>query len=179
MIVTENLGGKNQTVTRRPWGGSGGFLSDPTPAMLRDFLDCIREGRSAAVIPAQSARQTLAIANAGVADAINIHANWAGGFPPALHRARIAALGGMGVMIGSTHYLGIGAAAYQFLSPLMPGDLPCEQVNVEIYGGKGIVNNPFLIREGRIHIEDRPGIGIEPNLEALHSRCHQKHEIAN
>lgn len=66
MIVTENLGAKDQRVTRHAWDGSGGFTTDPTPALVRDFLDCIRERRQSLVISAQSARQTLAIVQAAL-----------------------------------------------------------------------------------------------------------------
>lgn len=157
------------------------MCEDPIDADFKTYAEIRRRSKVPLMIDhhARTDKDVFDMANTRAADAINIHANWAGGFQPALRRAHLAALGGISVMIGSTHYLGVGAAAYQILSSLMPGDMPCEQVNVEVYGGKGIVKNPFEIRDGKILIEDRPGIGVEPNFEELQSRCQRKHEICN
>lgn len=115
----------------------------------------------------KSEEDILRIVNAKAADAINIHADWAGGFQPGLRRANLAALGGMGVMIGSNLHLDIATAAYQILASIVPGDLPCEQLPLEVYGGTGIVKNTFEIREGKIFIPDRPGLGVAVDCERL------------
>lgn len=65
MIVTKNLGTKRQEVAYSDWGQwGGGCLIDPLPAMIRDFIDCVRQSRQSNIIPASQARQTYALVNA-------------------------------------------------------------------------------------------------------------------
>jgi L-alanine-DL-glutamate epimerase-like enolase superfamily enzyme len=98
---------------------------------------------------------------------VNIHANWAGGFAPAIFKASLAALGGMPTMIGSTHYLGPGAAAYQTLASVLPSDAPCEQVYMEVYGMQSAIPDPYEIRDGKIFIRHDPGLGVHPDMTAI------------
>lgn len=98
---------------------------------------------------------------------INIHADWAGGFQAGIQKAQLAAMGGMSTMIGSTHYFGPGAAAYQILASVLPGDIPCEQVYMEVYGMHSLIPDPYEIRDGKIFIRHAPGLGVHPDLAAI------------
>ena len=98
---------------------------------------------------------------------INIHADWAGGFQAGIHKAQLAAMGDISTMIGSTHYLGVGAAAYQILSSVLPGNVPCEQVYMEVYGMKSYISDPYEIRDGKIFIRNAPGLGVQPDMPAI------------
>jgi L-alanine-DL-glutamate epimerase-like enolase superfamily enzyme len=121
--------------------------------------------------------QVADILKAGAADAINIHANQAGGFQQGLRRAHFAWTAGVQSMVGSTLYLGTGTAAYNILSSLLPGTLPCEQLEIEVYGGKSAVRNRFPIRDEKIIIEDRPGIGVDLDMSVIEQRCRKMHEL--
>ncbi|MBI3919843.1 MAG: mandelate racemase/muconate lactonizing enzyme family protein [Armatimonadetes bacterium] len=109
---------------------------------------------------------------------VNIHANWAGGFSPAIFKASLAALGGMPTMIGSTHYLGPGAAAYQILASVLPGDAPCEQLYMEVYGMQSAIPDPYEIREGKIFIRQAPGLGVHPDMTAIEKLTVRKEKIS-
>jgi muconate cycloisomerase len=113
------------------------------------------------------------------ADQINIHANWSGGFHPALRKAELAVLGGMATMIGSTSYMGPGAAAYQILSAQLPLETPCEQTFCEedVNECSSIIKEPFPCCDGRYYIPDRPGLGVEINLEAVERLTMRKVEL--
>jgi len=101
------------------------------------------------------------------ADMINIHADWASGFQPAIQKAMLAAHAGMGVIIGSTDYIGIGNAAYHILASVLPGDYPCEQSVASAYTNHVVVENEFAVRDGLIHIPDAPGLGIDVITDKL------------
>jgi len=121
--------------------------------------------------------QVRAILRAEAADAINIHANQAGGFQQGLRRAHLAWTSGVKSMVGSTLYLGTGTAAYNLLSSLLPGDLPCEQLEIEVYGGQSAARNRFPIRDGQIFMQDRPGIGVDVDMSVIEKRCQKVHEL--
>ncbi len=116
---------------------------------------------------ARTLEQVRKVGETGCARMINIHANWASGFHRGLQRAELAAAYGMETMIGSVRYLGIGTAAYQTLSSLLPTETPCEQVNDAMYVRDSVIRAPYRTAEGRIHIPDTPGLGVEPDPAAL------------
>ena len=127
---------------------------------------------------ARSLNKVLEIVQAKAAGQINIHANWAGGFQPALQKANLAALAGMPAMIGSTYYLGPGAAAYQTLAAVLPLAAPCEQVNMDVFGFRSFIEDPYETREGKIFIRDAPGLGIQPKIELIEEITTKKEIIA-
>jgi len=112
---------------------------------------------------ARTPAAVLRIIQEQAADMINVHANWAGGFQPALRKASLAAAAGMATMIGSTSYLGPGAAAYQVLSSILPLDAPCEQR----FGQRGAIEKPYELRDGKSYIPDAPGLGVEVRMEKI------------
>jgi L-alanine-DL-glutamate epimerase-like enolase superfamily enzyme len=116
---------------------------------------------------ARTPEAVLAIVNERCAKVINIHANWASGFAPAIHKARVAALGGLDTIIGSTFYTGPGAAAYQTLAAVIPGRHICEQTNASDDVKRVAVTKEYACVNGKIQIPDAPGLGIEIDREAL------------
>lgn len=101
------------------------------------------------------------------ARAINIHANWASGFAPAIQKANLAALGGLDTIIGSTYYLGFGVAAYQTLAAVIPTRHICEQTNISDDIKRIGVKLQYETHEGRIKISTGPGLGVEPDWPAI------------
>ena len=107
------------------------------------------------------------IGRSSIDDQINVHANWAGGFGPALRKAQLAALAGLPTMIGSTVYLGSGSAAYQTLASVLPLDAPCEQQFSATRGRLSAIASPYELRDGNYYITDAPGLGIEVDTDLL------------
>lgn len=128
---------------------------------------------------ARTPRAIMDIIRERCADQINIHANWSGGFRPALRKAELAALGGMATMIGSTSYMGPGAAAYQILSMQLPLETPCEQTfcDGDVDAQASIIKESFPCRDGRYYIPDRPGLGVEVIPEAVERLTTRKVEL--
>ena len=101
------------------------------------------------------------------ARSINIHANWASGFSPAIHKASLAALGGLDTIIGSTYYLGFGVAAYQTLAAVIPTRHICEQSNMSEDLKRIGVKKEYATHDGKITISHAPGLGVEPDWNAI------------
>jgi len=141
----------------------------------------IRERTSVRLMLDDKARTPAAvldIVREKCADQINVHANWASGFQPALRKAALAWMGGMPTMVGSTYYLGPGSAAYQILSSVLPGNVPCEQkFSAHSKRGVSAVRNPFDLRDGKYTIADRPGLGVDVDMEIVDDLTVRKQEI--
>ena len=116
---------------------------------------------------ARTPQAVLDIIREQAADQINVHANWAGGFGPALRKAQLAALAGLPTMIGSTVYLGPGSAAYQTLASVLPLAAPCEQQFSATRGRLSAIASPYELRDGKYHIPDAPGLGVEVDTDLL------------
>lgn len=117
--------------------------------------------------PARTPGNVLDIVKHRCGRLINIHANWAGGFQAAIHKAHIAQLGGVETYIGSTYYSGIGTAAYQTLSAVIPGRHLCEQTNNSEDICQLAIRQEYTCRDGRIHIPDAPGLGVKVDDDML------------
>lgn len=123
---------------------------------------------------ARTPQNVLEIVQENCARFINIHANWAGGFASGLKKAHLAAAAGLGVIIGSSGYIGIGNAAYQTLSSVLPSEQPCEQTNTSDDNRRSVVAKPYHTEDGRIHIADAPGLGIEVDTDLLEEMTTEK-----
>ena len=116
---------------------------------------------------ARTPQAVMEIMRLKCAGQINIHANWAGGFQPGLRKARLAALAGMPTMVGGTLYLGPGSAAYAILASALPLEAPCEQRFSASTGRVSVIEDPFPLHDGQYHIPDKPGLGIEVDLDKV------------
>lgn len=123
---------------------------------------------------AKTPAAVLEVVKHRAAQAINIHADWASGFAPALTKARIARLGGMETLIGSTFYCGFGSAAYQILAAAIPGWHLCEQTNAAEDVKRIAVKREYPTVDGRIHLSDAAGLGVEVDHHALESMTIQQ-----
>ena len=127
---------------------------------------------------ARTPEAVLRIVETRCADQINIHANWAGGFQPALRKAALAALGGLPCMIGSTKYLGPGAAAYMTLCSCLPLEGQCEQGFSDYLGWTSVIEEPYALRDGQYFIPDKPGLGVEVKTDAVEALTVRKEVVA-
>lgn len=143
---------------------------DPINADLATYRYISERVRAKIMIDehARTPAAILQIIREKAAGMINIHANWAGGFQPALRKAALAATAGMPAMIGSGNYLGPGAAAYQILSSVLPIEIPCEQTfYLTECPAKHAIEKPFDLRDGKSFIPDTPGLGVTVNMEVI------------
>jgi len=145
------------------------ICEDPVAADW-DIYARIQKGTDVALMVdagARTRRDVLTIISARCARWVNIHANWGGGFQQSLGRADVAQDAGLKVMVGAARFLGIGTAAYQLLAGLLPEGGPCEQEPARMTSRTAVVHNEFAIRDGLIWLEERPGLGIEVDRDAL------------
>ncbi|MHC4871135.1 MAG: mandelate racemase/muconate lactonizing enzyme family protein [Planctomycetota bacterium] len=149
---------------------------DPIKATFEEYKK-IKESTPVKLMldePARSPERVMEIVRLGCADIVNIHANWSGGFRPGLLKAQLAAVGNIGTMIGSSNYMGIGCTAYQTLSSVLPIDMPCEQSSAK---KRSLVKEEYTLKDGKLIIPDKPGLGIEVDMEKLESCVVEKIEI--
>jgi O-succinylbenzoate synthase len=138
------------------------YVKERTPVKI--MADC----------KARTISDVVDIAAADAAEVVNIHANWAGGFKPALNKAMVGANYGIQTMVGSTFYTGVGVAAYKILSAALPGDMPCEQESAAECTTEFVVKKEFDVVDGCSLIPDSPGLGVEVIPEKLEALVSEK-----
>ncbi len=121
----------------------------------------------------------LTILEQGVAALINQHPHNQGRVSFALNIAKAAANAGVSSQIGASGILGVQNAAFQQLAAVIGTDRPCEDIGLHRYydGPSGKIysfdRRPSILVEempqsdGCIHLNDRPGIGVEVDDEKL------------
>ena len=119
------------------------------------------------------------VIRAGAADVINHHPNNQGGLATALQIDAVATAAGLETAIGSSGLFGIQDAAFQALSSVMGLTRPCEDIGLLPYHSgptegeyafdrePGVVESPYPIERGVIHISDQPGLGVEVDADKL------------
>ena len=152
--------------------------------MLAAPIDRIADMRRRTGVPIMVDREAYwpfvhDVIKAGAADIINHHPNNQGGLATALAIDAVAAAAGLVTAVGSSGLFGIQDAAFQALSSVVGLSRPCEDIGLApYYSGptKGeyafdnepsVVENPYPIIEGVIHIPNAPGLGIEINRTRL------------
>jgi len=123
----------------------------------------------------------LALLEQGVAALVNQHPHNQGRVSYALNIARAAAAAGVSSQIGASGILGVQNAAYQQLAAVVGVDRPCEDIGLHRYHdgpSRGVYRfdrRPSILVEelpqsnGLIHLNGRPGLGVEVDLGKL--RC--------
>ena len=115
----------------------------------------------------------------GAADVINHHPNNQGGLATALQIDAVATAAGLVTAIGSCGYFGIQNSAFQMLATVIGLERPCEDIGLLEYhsgptaseylwgGAPTVVKETYPIRDGKIHVPDVPGLGLELDPERL------------
>ena len=119
------------------------------------------------------------VIRAGAADVINHHPNNQGGLATALQIDAVATAAGLETAIGSSGLFGIQDAAFQALSSVIGLTRPCEDIGLLPYHSgptegeyafdrePGVVEDPYPIERGVIHVSDRPGLGVKVDDDKL------------
>ncbi len=106
------------------------------------------------------------IVRAGAADVILLDPHEEGGIWQCVKAAGVAEAAGIPVTLHSGGELGLSQAAYLHLAASIPN------LNIAIdteyyYHSADIVTEAFAIRDGRLGVPQRPGLGVVPDLDAL------------
>ncbi|MFH0843048.1 MAG: dipeptide epimerase [Bacteroidota bacterium] len=142
------------------------FLEQPMPKTMIDDIAWLNE-RSPIPVVADEALQTIddLLPMKGVYSAINIKLMKCGGMNAAYKMATLAREMGMKVMIGCMTETSCAISAAAQLSPLMTwADLDGNLlISNDMYEGVTVV-------DGRITLNERPGIGIKPTTKMFRDR---------
>jgi muconate cycloisomerase len=110
------------------------------------------------------------LARAEAADVFSIYIGKAGGIGPAREIARFANSVGINCTVGSNLELGIGSAAMIHLALSAPGidvdAYPCDIIGPLFYE-HDVLSEPLPIAGGVAGLLDRPGLGVELDLELV------------
>ncbi len=109
------------------------------------------------------------ILEAKCCDLINHHPNQQGGIRWAIMRSRACEIMGVPTWVGGTGYLGVGSAAYQHLASVIGLTMPCGELGGKYDHGfeDDIVKEPLPLKDGVVHLTDRPGLGVEIDEKSL------------
>jgi L-Ala-D/L-Glu epimerase len=116
---------------------------------------------------------------AGAADIINHHPNNQGGLAAALQIDSVATAAGLQTAVGSSGVFGIQNAAFMQLATVIATSRPCEDIGLLPYFSgptareyafdrkPSVIQNPYPIHHGHIHVPDAPGLGLTLDPQAL------------
>lgn len=117
-----------------------------------------------------SARAMLQLARLNACDRIVLKLNRVGGFFEALKIVSICESAGIGVSVDTNPYTLIGDTAVCHIAATCrvhyPVDCEGHQSFLD-WGGETLVSGGIRIADGRAHLSDKPGLGVEVDWEAL------------
>ncbi len=117
-----------------------------------------------------SAKAMLQIARMQAADRIVLKLNRLGGFFEALKVIAICDSAAIGVSVDTNPYTLVGDTACCHIAATVPKPYPvdCEgHVSFLDWGEEEMVKGGITIRDGRAHLPDAPGLGVEVDWEAV------------
>jgi L-alanine-DL-glutamate epimerase-like enolase superfamily enzyme len=117
-----------------------------------------------------SARAMLQIARMQAADRIVLKLNRLGGFFEAAKVIAICDSAAIGVSVDTNPYTLVGDTACCHIAATVPKPYPvdCEgHVSFLDWGAEEMVKGGITIRDGRAHLPDAPGLGVEVDWEAV------------
>jgi L-alanine-DL-glutamate epimerase-like enolase superfamily enzyme len=140
------------------------FLEQPIPAHLCDEMKILRECSSIPIALDESIFSPEDVASAkqqGVLDIVNIYVLKAGGILNGKRALDVSESVGLDSFIGSLNELGISTMAGAHLSATISRlPYPCYLVGPTLYE-EDILLEPLNIRDGMLHLSDRPGLGVQ------------------
>jgi len=140
------------------------FLEQPIHSRSFNELRILRERSSIPVALDEtvfSPEDVLRACQKGIADIVNIYVLKAGGIHNAAKSLEIAASAGIDAFVGSFNELGISTMAGAHVAATIKTlSYPCYLVGPMLYE-EDILREPPDIRDGKFHLPDRPGLGID------------------
>ena len=148
-----------------------GFIEQPTP---RDNLEAMAAISAAIDTPLMAdesvfnPREALVAVQMRLADIFSLKVMKSGGIARAQEIAAIAGAAGVGVYGGCMFETGLAHLAGAHLVSTLPEiDLGCEFYMPSFYAKDDILAEPFPIRNGSVHIPEKPGLGMEIDTDKL------------
>jgi L-alanine-DL-glutamate epimerase-like enolase superfamily enzyme len=146
------------------------FLEQPISSCLYREMRILRERSPIPIAVDESVfspRDVAWAADEGVADIVNIYVLKAGGMLNARSALDVADAVGLDAFIGSFNELSISNMASAHLSATIKAlNYPCYLVGPSLYE-EDIVLEPVTIKDGMLHLSDRPGLGVEVDEDKL------------
>ena len=146
------------------------FIEQPISAYLRNEIRILRERSSIPIALDESifSPEDVALAKQeGMADIVNIYVLKSGGILTAKRALDVSETVGLDAFIGSFNELSISSIAGAHLSATICNlAYPCYLVGPMLHE-EDILEEPIDIRDGMLHLSDRPGLGIQVNEEQL------------
>lgn len=148
------------------------ILSVEQPLPPRD-LDGLAFLREHARVPIMVDESVWGVADAWdvirsrAADIINVYASESGGLYPAARILHAAEMAGIVGCIGSMPEFGIGTAAQAHLAAAVPNVRHPSDVAGFLYQGDDLILEQLEIADGYFHVNDRPGLGVTLDEDAL------------
>ncbi len=139
------------------------FVEQPMPADRLDDIAWLREHAPIPLIADESVRSSGDIPRlSGAFDGINVKLMKCGGIREAVRMIHTARASGMKIMLGCMIESSVAISAAAQISPLVD--------YADLDGNLLITNDPFGgtgISEGRIVLNDKPGLGVHPEHEGV------------
>jgi muconate cycloisomerase len=149
------------------------FAEQPAPTGDPASLADVRRKASVPILADESVyspQDALALVRAGAADAISLYVGKSAGIGPSRQIAAIAESALWGCTIGSNLELGVGTAAMIHLAVatagLTPEEYPCDIIG-PLYYTDEVLAEPLPLTGGRALPIDRPGLGVELDMEKV------------
>jgi muconate cycloisomerase len=150
------------------------FMEQPISYYLRAELKVIRERSSIpiAIDEGVFTPEDIVMAKVdGVADIINIYVLKSGGVLTARKAITVAESMGLDLFMGSLNELGISSmAAAHLAATIKELPYPCYLVGPMLHE-EDILLEPLDIRDGMLHLSDRPGLGIQVDDRKIKEFC--------
>jgi muconate cycloisomerase len=140
------------------------FLEQPISCHLHNEMRILRERSSIPVALDESIftpEDVVMAKENGLADIVNIYVLKSGGIYNAKKALDVAEAMGLDAFVGSLNELSISSMAGAHLAATINNlPYPCYLVGPMLYE-EDILRDPLEIRDGMLHLSDRPGLGIQ------------------
>lgn len=147
------------------------FIEQPVPADQPEAMAAITRALDTPIMADESVfspADAIRAVNAGIADLISIKAQKSGGMIQARAIAAIAEAAGIACYGGDMFETGIACTAGAHMILATPNiSLGCEFYQPNFYLVEDILADPFLVRNGKVQLSDRPGLGITVDEDKL------------
>jgi L-alanine-DL-glutamate epimerase-like enolase superfamily enzyme len=146
------------------------FVEQPISSHLRKEMKILRERSSVPLALDEGVftpEDVFMAKEEGLSDIVNIYVLKAGGIYNAKKALDIADTAGMDAFVGSFNELSISSiAGAHIAATIVSLPYPCYLVGPTLYE-EDILKEPLDIRDGMLHLNDNPGLGIEVNEKEL------------
>ncbi len=147
------------------------FIEQPVAAHHYDLMARLRAAIDVPLLADESVfgpEDMLRAAREEICDGVSIKIMKAGGLSRAMTTARIAVAQGLTAYGGDMFEAGLAHLAGAHMIAATPEiTLGCEFYQASYYLQTDILEAPFPVSDGYVHVPDAPGLGLRPDIEKL------------